>query len=157
MFTALLPGSFNPPTRGHLKLIERASSLCNALHVGVGYHLEKSKRLLSIEETVELLKEATAHLSNVSIHSFTGLTISFAKKLGAHFLIRGLRDYCDLAYEKQLAIANFTLEMETLFLTALPETSEISSSLIRELVHNGAPLDQFLPKVVLDAITRRSK
>ncbi len=157
MFTALLPGSFNPPTLGHLKLIERASGLCSMLYVGVGYHLEKINRLFSIEETVELLKKATIHLSNVSIHSFTGLTVSFAKKLGAHFLIRGLRDTCDLSYEKQLAIANTTLGMETFFLAALPETSEISSSLIRELVHSGAPLDQFLPKVILDAITRRSK
>lgn len=158
MFTILLPGSFNPPTLGHLKLIEHASLLCTKLYVGIGQNLEKVSRLLTIEKTIELLTNETAHLGNVTVRAFTSLSVEFAKEIQAHCIIRGVRGPSDVSREMQMAEINYQLSgIQTLFLPAHPETKEISSTLIRELAYHHAPLSKFLPKSVADAITRRNK
>jgi len=153
LFTILLPGSFNPPTLGHLNLIERSSHLCQTLYVGIGQSSKKEQRLLSTEETVRLLQQETSSLKNVTICSFTGLVVDFAKTIGARFLLKGIRNSYDLRYEMQQAAVNRELsEIETIFLPSHSETREISSSLIRELVQLGAPLNKFLPKSIAEAI-----
>lgn len=158
MFTILLPGSFNPPTLGHLKLIERVSHLCDTLHVGIGHNLKKTERLLTIEETLTLLKKETSHLRNVTVSAFQGLTVEYAKEIGAKMIARGLRNSLDFERERQMAEVNQQLTgIETLFLASHPDSREISSTLIRELAYNGASLAKFLPKSIAEAITRRNK
>lgn len=153
MFTILLPGSFNPPTLGHLHLIERSSQLCQTLYVGLFQSSKKQPRLLSVEETVRLLQQETAALKNVTICSFTGLVVDFAKTIGAKFLLKGIRNGCDLDFEMQQAAMNRSLSgIETIFLPSHPEMREVSSSLIRELIQFRAPLSKFLPQSIAEAI-----
>lgn len=153
MLKAFLPGSFDPPTFGHIKLIERASKLCDELYVGIGENLEKKGRLLSSDEIKRLLELETKHLKNVKIVTFSGLTVEYAKKIGATAIIRGLRDTNDLIRETQMAKANYTLSgLETLFLIAAAEEASISSTLIRELAIHGADLNAFMPSTSADQV-----
>jgi pantetheine-phosphate adenylyltransferase len=155
LLTILLPGSFNPPTLGHLKLIERASRLCQHLYVAVGQNIEKPERLLSVEETILLLQKETSSIKNITIKSFTGLVVDCAREIGATVLLKGIRDFEDLNYEMQQAEMNRQLTgIETIFLAAHPETREVRSSLIRELIAHGAPLTKFLPKSIAEAIKK---
>jgi len=149
MFKSLYPGTFDPPTLGHLMLIKRAAALCDHLVVGIGKNLNKSKSLLTEEERILALKEETKSLKNVEIVSFSGLVTQFAKQIGATVLIKGLRSAADVEYELQMARANRKLSgIETLFLMAEDGASHISSTLIRELLSLGAPLKDFVPKSV---------
>jgi pantetheine-phosphate adenylyltransferase len=146
MFKALFPGSFDPPTWGHIQLIQRASKLFDHLIVGIGENLKKGKSVLTIQEKIEGLKKEIGDLSNVEIMSFSGLVINFAKENGVKLLLRGLRSAGDMEFEMQMARANNKLTgIETLFLMAGGDTSAISSSLIRELAAKGAPLKEFIP------------
>lgn len=157
MKKALFPGTFDPPTKGHLEIISRAAPLFDQLIVGIGKNLEKGPSLLSDEEKVNSLKNATSKFSNVEIAFFSGLVTKYAKEQGIQVLIRGLRSEADFAYEMQLAHANRTMEnLETFFLIT-DETSYISSTLIRELAANGAPLDQFVPSDLINILHSRLK
>jgi len=147
MQKALCPGRFDPPTLGHISLLSRASQLCDHLVVGIGENLVKGKSLLTTDEKVKALEKSTKQFPNIEITSFSGLVTDFAKKMGAQVLIRGLRSVKDLEYEREMALANFKLTgIETIFLLAEPGASHISSSLIRELAANGAPLSDFIPQ-----------
>lgn len=147
MQKVLYPGTFDPPTFGHLAMIERASALFDHLFVAVGSNLSKGKPLLSLEQRVQSLKKETSHLSNVEVMSFSGLVTAFAQQLGAHSLLRGVRWTQDLEYEIQMARANKALTgIETIFLPADAPYEGISSTLIRELAHFGAPLYHFIPE-----------
>ncbi|MDN3505599.1 MAG: pantetheine-phosphate adenylyltransferase [Simkaniaceae bacterium] len=146
MNRALYPGSFDPPTWGHIQIIRRAAKLFDELIVGIGDNFEKGKGLLTTQEKIDGLKEEIGDLQNVEILKVPGLTVDFAKEIGAHVLLRSLRSSGDLEFEMQMARANYKLKgMETLFMAGDDETSTISSSLIRELAANGAPLKEFIP------------
>jgi len=156
MFKALYPGTFDPPTLGHLALIRRSAGVCDTLIVGVGENLSKLKTILTIEERIEALKQETSSLNNVEVVSFSGLVVNFAKQIGATVLIRGLRSSSDVAYEMQMALANRSLSgIETLFLMAEDGAAHISSTLIRELAANGAPLKNFIPKSLESTLQHR--
>lgn len=146
MLKGLFPGTFDPPTKGHLQLIRRAAALCDQLVVGIGENTSKGKPLLTVEERIEVLEKETKGLDHVKIASFPGLTVDFAKTLGVQVLIRGLRSEADLEFEKQMASANRLMGYETLFLIADPSVTQISSSLIRELAAGGAPLHEYIPE-----------
>lgn len=147
MLKAILPGSFDPPTLGHLELISRAAALCDTLVVGIGKNFSKKQILLSIEERIQVLRKHTKNLSNIKIESFSGLTIDFAKKIGAKALVRGLRSSQDLEYEREMAEANRKLaKIETIFLIAESDTRGLSSRLIREIAQNRGPLSSFVPR-----------
>lgn len=138
--------------------MERASLLFSEVYVAIGQNSDKPQRLLSVEETIALLKAELSHLKNVTVCSFKGLTVDYAKEIGAKALIRGLRHSLDFESERQMAQINTQLSgIETIFFPSHPDTKEISSTLIRQLVHNGAPLAKFLPKSIAEAITRRNK
>ncbi len=146
MFKVLYPGTFDPPTLGHIALIKRGAVLCDHLIVGIGENINK-KPILTIEERAEALKKETSALSNVEVVSFSGLASDFAKQVNATALIRGLRSSHDIEYEMQMASANQKLNgIETLFLMAEDGAANISSTLIRELAAHGAPLEAFIPK-----------
>lgn len=156
MFTVLYPGTFDPPTLGHLSLIKRGAALCDHLVVGIGENLSKANAILTVEERIEVLKQETASLKNVEVVSFSGLVTQFAKQVGARVLLRGLRGSSDVDAEMQMAQANRKLSgIETLFLMADAEVSHISSTLIREIASHGAPLGDFIPKSLESLLQQR--
>lgn len=145
MSIGLIAGSFDPPTLGHLDLIERAASLCHRLIVGVADNPSKGPPLFSKEERIALLREITTH----EIHPIEGLVMDFAKSIKANFLIRGLRSSSDFSHEFQMAFANKKVgSLETLFLMADGRFAHISSTLIREIAREGKSTKEFLPSIV---------
>ena len=151
----LFPGTFAPPTRGHLDLIERGSALFDHMVVGLAVDGEKAS-LFSVEERVALLKKMCAHLPNVEVVSFAGLTAEFAKQQGISILLRGIRSAIDLEYEKGMVLANRRLTgCETLFLLASGEHAHISSTIIRDIGKAGGDLGPFIPEAILEEVAAR--
>lgn len=155
--SALFAGFFDPPTLGHLDVIERACSLCERLYVAVAQDSLK-KPLFSLEERMDLLKQITRGLPHVEVVSFSGLVVQLAHSLKVKFLIRGLRPFSNLEQEFRMALANRQLgEVETLFLVASPHLEHISSSLVKEVGMCGADLSLFLPSAIAKAAQARFK
>jgi pantetheine-phosphate adenylyltransferase len=147
---ALYPGSFDPPTNGHVDLIERALHVFDKLIVAVATNAEK-ECLFTVEERVEMLKEATAHIKGVEVESFDTLTVEYAKARGAIALIRGLRAVSDFEYELQMALMNRKLDpsIETIYLMPSEAHIFLSSSLLKEIVmFGGKNLSDFVPPTV---------
>lgn len=150
MKKAIYPGSFDPVTFGHLDVIERASQMFDELTVSVLNNVNKSA-LFSVEERVNILKEATKHLPNIKIDSFTGLLIDYAKKNNIHVAIRGLRAITDFEYELQIAQTNRLLSkgrLDTVFLTTSLEYAYLSSSTIKEIASFEGDISQCVPDFV---------
>lgn len=153
MRIGLFPGTFDPPSKGHLDLIERAAPLFDQLIIGIGQKLDK-KPLFSQKEREEMLRMLTKELSHVDVASFQGLTTQFAKEKNVTFLVRGLRSVADFEAELQMALANQQLSgIETLFLMA--NHIHISSSLIREIAHFGGSLHALVPKEIEPLIRQK--
>ena len=148
---ALYPGSFDPITNGHLDVLERASKMFDEVVIAVLRHPEK-KSFLTVEKRVELIKEATKDMENVSVASFDGLTVEFARSIGAKFLIRGLRTITDFEYEVQLCQTNQVIapDIDTVFLPTKPKHNFISSSIVRELSNHKTDISKFVPKNVVE-------
>ena len=135
---ALYPGTFDPPTNGHVDLIQRGSKLFEHLTVAILKNPVKNP-LFTVEERVEMLKEVTASLPNVSISTFDGMMVDFARKLGASAVLRGIRAISDYEYEFQMALMNRRLapEIETVFLQPAGRYSFISSRMLKEVFSFG--------------------
>ena len=156
--TAVYTGSFDPVTLGHLDVIERASRIFDGLVVGVGINPDKHS-MFTLEERVGLVKASVAHLPNVSVESFSGLSVAFVREKGASVLLRGVRSLTDIEAEFTMTLANRKLDpaVETVFLMADAQYSHISSSLLKQitpLADDGALL-RFVPRPVVQAL--RSK
>ncbi|MGI6402107.1 MAG: pantetheine-phosphate adenylyltransferase [Thermoguttaceae bacterium] len=157
---AVYPGTFDPITLGHLNVIERASKLFDRLVVAVGENPVKEP-WFSTGERCAMIREATLErkLDNVETTTYTGLTVSFAKRLGARVIIRGVRPLTDIPAELTMMMANRCLdsEIETLFLIADGELAHVSSSLIKEIAsaYEEGSLDAFVPKSVIKAVMKR--
>ena len=150
--TALCPGTFDPVTNGHLDIIERAARRFDALLVGVLDNPAKEP-LFGAEERVSMLKEATHHLSNIEVDAFSGLLVDYAKRRGADVVVKGLRAVSDFEYEIQMAQMNHSLSgLETLFMTAAPRWSFLSSSLIKEVARFGGDVSALVPPVVAERL-----
>lgn len=155
MKSALFPGSFDPPSLGHLDILQRAASLCDTLYVGVAPHLGKQAHF-STDEKMEMLRRMTDHLPGVKVVAFNQLVVDFAKELGVNILVRGLRAFSDFEYEFRMALANRKMGgIETWFLMADPKLSYISSTLIRDVAKHGSRLGDFVPPVIEDQVFRR--
>ena len=151
----LFPGSFDPPSLGHIDIIRRASHFCDRLIVAVAIKPEKNP-LFSLEEKMEMLKIATHSIPHVEIAPFHGLVVDFAKEKNVHFLVRGLRAFSDVEGEFQMALANRRLSgIETIFLMADERLAQVSSSLIREIAHFNGPLTDFVPKEIEHLIRKK--
>lgn len=155
--TALYAGSFDPITNGHLDIVERAAHMFDSITVGVLVNTSK-KPILTLEERIQVVREATAHLDNVEVESFGGLLADYVNRKQFSAVIRGLRATTDFEYEIQMAQMNdrlYTGNTETIFLMTNPKYSFISSSLIKEVASLGGDVSGLLPECALQAIQRK--
>ena len=157
MTIAIYPGAFDPITNGHLDIASRAAKLFERLIIGVYYSSDKHL-LFTTEERIELVRQAIADLPNVDIESFSGLTVEFARKVGAQAMVRGLRMSADFEREFDLAMMNKKLspEIELVCLMANLEYQFLSSSLLKEAASLGGNISDLVPKHMIDALTRKS-
>lgn len=157
MRIGVYPGSFDPPTLGHLDIIERASKLVDKLIVAIGVNSQKTP-FLPVDVRLDALRECTQSLGNVEVATFDGLLVNFAKSRESRVLIRGLRAVSDFDYEFRIAMANRSLapEVETIFLIARDEYSFLASSVVREVATLGGDYAQFVPPSVAEKIAARS-
>ena len=147
MRTGVFPGSFDPFTIGHKDIADRALRIFDFLIIGVGYNINKHGNTEIIDERVKTIESVFEGVENVRVEAYSGLTVDFARKHGAKFIVRGLREVKDFEYERNLADTNADIsDIETIFLTARPELGFISSSMVRELKANGYDVARFLPK-----------
>jgi len=150
MKSAIYPGSFDPVTYGHLDIIKRAADIVDHLTVAVLNNSTKTP-LFSVEERVNILKEVTKDIPNVSVESFSGLLIDYAKQKEIHVSVRGLRAITDFEYELQIAQTNHKLsngELDTIFLTTSLEYSYLSSSSVKEIASFNGDITQLVPEYV---------
>lgn len=143
---ALFPGSFDPFTKGHLDIVERGSLLFDELVIGIGKNTAK-QRYLPIDVMKEKIEMAISHNPKIKVQIFEGLTSTFAKEIGAQFLLRGLRNTTDFEYENTIAqVNNYLFDgLETVFLITNPTYAYISSTIVREIHKFGGNVEKFLP------------
>ena len=147
--TAIYPGSFDPPTNGHLDLIERGRKIFDELVVAILRNPEKDP-LFSVSERRGMLEKLTADFSNVRVDTFDGLTVEYAGKIKANAMLRGIRALSDYEYELQMALMNRKLQpnLETVFMMPAEQYSYISSRLVREVARLGGAIHGLVPAMV---------
>lgn len=149
MKIAVFPGSFDPITVGHVDLVKRALPLFDKIIVAVGVNTIK-KYLFPLDQRLEWLRQVFAAYPNVEVDYFENLTADYCKRIGARYLLRGLRNASDFDYEKTISQLNHIIGdgIETVFLISQPEFSHISSTIVREIIVGGADATPFLPKEI---------
>lgn len=149
MKIALFPGSFDPITLGHEDIIRRALPLFDKIIVAVGTNANKAY-MFPLEKRIEWIKETFKDTPQIEATTYTGLTVTYAKKVGANFILRGLRNPADFEFEKAIAQTNRKLEgdLETIFLLTASGLSNISSSIVRDVMRNGGDYTPFVPNAV---------
>ena len=149
----LFPGTFDPVTLGHVDIIDRSLNLFDKVVVGIGKNTSKIP-MYSEEKRLEWLKEIYKDEPKVEALVYEGLTAECCKRVGAKFILRGIRYVNDFEYEKAIADMNRSLDstIETIFLTCLPEYTSVASTLVRDVIRNGGDVSQFLPSVVRKSI-----
>ncbi len=152
---AVYTGSFDPVTLGHLHIIERSARLYESLVIGIGINATKQS-LFNVDERLEMLREVTKHLSNVSVESFDGLAVDFVRRRKSCVMVRGVRPLTDIAAEFTMMMANRLLDesIETVFLMADEKFAHVSSSLIKQVaaLSNGRALEKFVPPSVVQPL-----
>lgn len=158
MKIAVFPGSFDPLTLGHLDLIKRGSALFDQLAVAVMTNTSKEP-LFTVDERVAQIKEAVSGLDNVSVITTSGLTVDLMNRIGADYLMRGLRNTTDFQYERDIAAMNNFLDdqCETIFFLARPQYQHLSSSMLKEVTSAGGDISAYLPKNINEALKQRLK
>ena len=156
MISALVPGSFDPPTKGHLDVVERCAALFDEVIVAVVHNPSKSP-LFSADERVALLEECTNGWSNVRVEAFEGLIVDFAREVGAKTMVKGLRAVTDFEFEIQMSQMNRHLsgDVVSLFVATKPEYAYLSSSLVKEVARLGGSVDALVPEPVAAALKER--
>lgn len=156
---ALYPGTFDVLTLGHLDIVRRASTIFRRLTVAVAQNPGKAAPLFTVAERVEMLREAVADLANVDVASFEGLTVQFARRIGANVIVRGLRAVSDFEFELQMAMMNESLNPEicTVFMAPAPAYSFLSSSLVKEIARFGGDVAEYVPPHVAEKLINRLK
>ena len=155
---ALYPGTFDPPTNGHVDLIERGARIFDQLTVAILINPVKNP-LFTVEERAEMLREVTAPLGNVRVATFDGLMVEFARQQGATAVLRGIRAISDYEYEFQMALMNRRLapEIETVFLQPAGRYSFVSSRMVKEVVSHGGDVSGLVPPNVLKRLRGRMR
>jgi pantetheine-phosphate adenylyltransferase len=152
----LFPGTFDPITIGHLDIINRSLPLFDKLYIGIGRNANKVP-MFSEEQRLNWIKQIYKNNPKVDAVVYEGLTVRACQEVGAHFILRGIRYVNDFEYEKAIADMNRSLDknIETIFLTCLPQYTSVASTLVRDVIKNGGDALQFLPEVV--ALSLRSQ
>ena len=155
---AIYPGTFDPVTRGHIDICQRALKMFDQVIIGVADSLAKEP-FFNIDERLEMLQIAFADNDRIQVKPFSGLLIHFARENGAEIIVRGLRAISDFEYEVQLAGMNESLapEIETVFLTAAQRYAFVSSSLVREIARLDGDVSEFLHPEILQRLTAKLK
>ncbi|MBQ7507439.1 MAG: pantetheine-phosphate adenylyltransferase [Lachnospiraceae bacterium] len=153
MKRGIYPGSFDPVTKGHVDVIERAARIVDELYVGVLNNSAKNS-LFSINERVSMIEEITAHIGNVRVSSFNGLLVDYMEEIDARIIVRGLRAISDFEYELQIAQTNSRVNpnVETIFLTTNLKYSYLSSTIVKEFASYGGDISHFVPEQLVDRI-----
>ncbi|MCZ6538487.1 MAG: pantetheine-phosphate adenylyltransferase [Chloroflexi bacterium] len=156
MAKAIYPGTFDPPTNGHIDIVERASKTVDFLTVAV-VELSSKGTLFSVDERIEMFTEAVAQLPNVSVQSYSGLTVNFAREVGASVIVRGLRITSDFEYESEMALMNRRMaeDVETICLFSALEFQILSSSRVKEVAALGADVSELVPQNVWGPLVER--
>jgi pantetheine-phosphate adenylyltransferase, bacterial len=151
----LFPGTFDPLTLGHVDIINRALPLFDKIVVGIGSNVAKAP-MFSTEQRVAWIDEIYKDEPKVKGASYDGLTINYCKKIGAKFILRGIRYVSDFEYEKTIADANRTLDntIETIFLTGEPKYTSVASTIVRDIIRNGGDASLFLPEIVFKSLKK---
>jgi pantetheine-phosphate adenylyltransferase len=146
---ALFPGTFDPITVGHLDIIERSLPLFDKLYIGIGRNASKVP-MYSEEQRLQWIREIFANEKRIDVVVYEGLTVECCKKIGANYILRGIRYVNDFEYEKAIADMNRSLDerIETIYLTCLPKYTSVASTLVRDVIRNGGDASPFLPPVV---------
>ncbi len=156
MKKALFPGTFDPPTLGHVDIIRRSKTICDKLYVGIAINPTKTGDLFTVQEREAMLKAICKQFPHVEVMHFDTLAVEFAKKHEVDFLLRGLRVFSDFEYEARMALANRKLSgIETTFLMADERVGHISSTLIRELGRFKTRLHDFVSAEIEEQVFQR--
>lgn len=159
MKRALVPGTFDPITEGHLDIVRRAAQIFDEVIIAVAASPTKNGhgRLFTQEERVAMAEVSVADLANVRVEPFDDLLVNFARKMDANVLVKGLRAITDFEYEFQMAALNYDLDrtIETVFIMSPPQYMYLSSSIVRELASLHNPVDRFVPEHVAEALARK--
>ena len=152
---ALFPGTFDPITLGHTDIINRALPLFDKLYIGIGRNANKLP-MFSEEQRMNWIKTIYANNDKIEVVVYEGLTVDCCKKIGASFILRGIRYVNDFEYEKAIADMNRSIadNIETVFLTCLPQYTSVASTLVRDVLKYGGDVSKFLPEEVLRSIKK---
>ena len=156
MNIAIVPGSFDPITNGHIDIIKRTAALFDVVYVSILSNSTKSP-LFSVEERIDLIKRTTKGLDNVKVDSFTGLLVDYARERNAKFIVKGLRAVSDFEYEFQMSLTNKQLapEIETFFITTNTKYAYLSSSIVKEVAKYGGDLTGMVPPETIQDIQNK--
>lgn len=158
MPTALIPGTYDPVTLGHLEVIERSTRIFDRVIVGVANSPQKGGGpLFSLEERVAFVEDAVAHLPRVEVHPFSTLLVNYAKEIGADAIVKGLRAVTDFESEFQQSSINYKLdpELETMFIMSNPRYMYLSSSMVKEVASMGGDISSWVTSLVQEELTKR--
>ncbi len=152
----LFPGTFDPVTLGHTDIIDRALPLFDKLYIGIGRNTNKQP-MFSEKQRLDWLKEIYKNIDKVEAIVYDGLTVDCCKLVGANFILRGIRYVNDFEYEKAIADMNrsIAVNIETIFLTCLPQYTSVASTLVRDVLKNGGDVSKFLPDAVNQTILNK--
>jgi pantetheine-phosphate adenylyltransferase len=155
---AVCPGSFDPVTMGHLDIITRAASVFDNVIVAILQHHAKA-HMFSLEERLEMLRVACAHLPNVQVDHFEGLLVYYVRSCGAHVVVRGLRAVSDFEFELTMALMNRKLDpnIETMYIMTSMEYSFLSSSIVKEVASSGGCIEGLVPEPLVERVSARCR
>lgn len=144
---AVFPGSFDPFTKGHENIILRSLGLFDQIIIAIGTHSQKTTHF-TLEQRLNMIQDLYTNEPKVSVNSYQGLTIEYCAKIGAQYLLRGLRTSADFEYERAIAQVNrkMNTNIETVFLLTTPELTPVNSTIVREILRHGGDVTQFLPE-----------
>ena len=153
MRICLFPGTFDPVTLGHTDIINRALPLFDKIYVGIGINSSKNP-MFSAAQRMEWFREIYQNEPKVESVVYDGLTVHYCEKIGAQFILRGIRFVSDFEYEKTIADANRTMnnQIETIFLTGEPKYTSVASTIVRDILRNGGNASPFLPQAVINSL-----
>ena len=156
MTIALYPGSFDPVTKGHVDIADRASAIFDELIIGV-FDAPPKNLLFTTDERVDMFRKSVAHLPNVRVEPYSSLTVDFARRLGTKFIVRGLRMGSDFEREFDMALMNKTLDpnLDTICLMSRAEYQFVSASLLKEVVQGGGDASAFVNEYVMSALKEK--